>query len=61
VGIALSVTAEAGQALVHSNVISNTKTGGVIGFDHANRASGELQSAAAQKSPRHSVASNLIR
>ena len=48
----------AGQALVHSNIIANTKTGGVIGFDHARQISGDL---AVKNSSHHSVFSNSNR
>jgi hypothetical protein len=58
VGIALSITPGAGQALVHSNIIANTKTGGVIGFDHARQISGDL---AVKNSSHHSVFSNSNR
>ncbi|MDQ8729362.1 TIGR03808 family TAT-translocated repetitive protein [Bradyrhizobium sp. LHD-71] len=61
VGIALSVAPGAGPALVHSNIIDNVKTGGVIGFDHYTRVTGELTPDVAAKHPQLSIGSNLIR
>lgn len=61
VGVALSVTPGAGTALVHSNLISNIRTGGVVGFDHEEKVTGELTSAAAAKFAQLSISGNAIR
>jgi uncharacterized secreted repeat protein (TIGR03808 family) len=61
VGIGVSVTSGAGSALVNDNVISGTKNGAVVGFDHYKRITGDLTAQGAQKFAQLAIGSNLVR
>jgi uncharacterized secreted repeat protein (TIGR03808 family) len=62
VGIGVSVTPGAGAALVNDNLISGTKNGAVVGFDHHKRMTGDLTAqGAAAKFAQLAIGSNLVR
>jgi uncharacterized secreted repeat protein (TIGR03808 family) len=61
VGVGISVTPGGGSALVNDNLISGTKNGAVVGFDHHKRITGDLTVQGAAKFAQLAIGSNLVR
>lgn len=60
IGVAVSVSPGAGSALVSNNVLSGTRKGSIVGFDHRT-AVGDLTTSLAARFAQISVSGNLVR
>jgi uncharacterized secreted repeat protein (TIGR03808 family) len=60
IGISVSVTEGAGEALVASNIISGARRAAILGMDHDRPATGDLAQAGAEPPPRIRVSGNLV-
>jgi uncharacterized secreted repeat protein (TIGR03808 family) len=61
VGVGISVTPDAGTALVNNNVISETPRGAVVGLDHARAITSDLSAEGAQRFAQVMIGTNAVR
>jgi uncharacterized secreted repeat protein (TIGR03808 family) len=61
VGVGISVVPGAGTALVHSNMISETPRGAVVGLDHARPVTTDLAADGAQRFAQVAIGPNAVR
>jgi uncharacterized secreted repeat protein (TIGR03808 family) len=61
VGVGISVTPDAGTALVNNNVISETPRGAVVGLDHARAITSDLSAEGAQHFAQVVIGTNAVR
>ena len=60
VGVAVSVSARAGTALIANNLIAEAKGGAIVGMDHHRVVTGDLTKPNAEKLAHIRVGDNLI-
>jgi uncharacterized secreted repeat protein (TIGR03808 family) len=61
VGVGISVTPDAGTALVNNNVISETPRGAVVGLNHARAITSDLSAEGAQRFAQVMIGTNAVR
>jgi uncharacterized secreted repeat protein (TIGR03808 family) len=61
VGVGISVTPDAGTALVNNNVVSETPRGAVVGLDHARAITSDLSAEGAQRFAQVMIGTNAVR